>query len=768
MKPPSNGEAFYFCRMQLYGIRHHGPGSARSLLRALDAQQPDFILVEGPPDADGLLAFAAHAGMVPPVALLIYNPKNLHQASFFPFAAFSPEWQAIQFGLQHQVPVRFMDLPMSFHFGLKEAAPKIEIPFPLDDSEEGSIKPEVGSDPFTDIARLAGYTDPERWWEAHFERSGPSEQATIFQVVVELMTALREAKTRPESPETLLREAYMRQTIRAAHKEGFQNVAVVCGAWHTPALAVMGAVKPAQDAALLKGLKKIKTETTWIPWSFDRLSTHSGYGAGVLAPAWYRILWECSVQGQHTMPPQPATVWLTEAARLLREQDVETSSAHVVEAVRLANALAVLRQTALPGIEELRTAAVTVMGFGSEKPLELLDAQLVVGDVLGSVPAILPVPPLQADFEAQAKSCRLERSTVEKKLELDLREASDLRKSILLHRVELLGIHWGRSVEVSAGKQGRFHEHWSLKWLPDYEIRLIEAGAWGNTVESSALHHTLRRIAESENLPALTALLNVVLKAELSAALPGLLYKLQATTALSSDALLLADAVPPLVEALRYGQARRFDLQLVEQWMAQLIPRLCLQLPAACGGVNEEVAAEIHQKIRSLNRALGILQSQDFDVLWQQSLRRIHASDHAAPMLSGLCTRILFDKNWENSTDTRNTMRFRLSPAQPPAVSAAWLEGFLHGSGLLLLHHPALWSILDEWVRELSDDSLKELLPLLRRTFSRFPPPERGKMLELVKSGGHRETPFSEKNDADWEIERARPVMEMLQGLLSA
>jgi hypothetical protein len=75
--------------MQLYGIRHHGPGSARSLLRALTTQQPDCILIEGPPDADALLTHVAHADMVPPVALLIYNPKNLHQASFFPFAEFS-------------------------------------------------------------------------------------------------------------------------------------------------------------------------------------------------------------------------------------------------------------------------------------------------------------------------------------------------------------------------------------------------------------------------------------------------------------------------------------------------------------------------------------------------------------------------------------------------------------------------------------------------------------------------------------------------------
>jgi len=34
----------------------------------------------------------------------------------------------------------------------------------------------------------------------------------------------------------LMREAYMRKTLRAVLKEGFHEVAVVCGAWHAPVL----------------------------------------------------------------------------------------------------------------------------------------------------------------------------------------------------------------------------------------------------------------------------------------------------------------------------------------------------------------------------------------------------------------------------------------------------------------------------------------------------------------------------------------------------
>ena len=72
----------------------------------------------------------------------------------------------------------------------------------------------------------------------------------------------------------------MRQTIRAAQQEGFERIAVVCGAWHAPALAIVGDAKADADAAR-RACKRIKVEATWIPWTYSRLAYRSGYGAGV-------------------------------------------------------------------------------------------------------------------------------------------------------------------------------------------------------------------------------------------------------------------------------------------------------------------------------------------------------------------------------------------------------------------------------------------------------------------------------------------------------
>ena len=283
-------------RIKVFGIRHHGPGSARSLLNALKAWQPDALLIEGPPDADKLIKYVNHEKLKPPVAALVYNPKDLRQASYFPFAEFSPEWQAMLFGLKTTIPVSFMDLPMSLNFCLQN--PDLPAQQTLDFqefmeaegnyTEGGYLKKEelkIIHDPLRTLAELAGYTDSERWWEVTFEQT--DNPNAVFDIILEMITALRKDLNRSETTETLLREAYMRQTIRKTLKTDAQRIAVVCGAWHAPVLANIAQFKEKNDNDLLKKLPKVTTEATWMAWSYERLARESGYGAGISSPAWY-------------------------------------------------------------------------------------------------------------------------------------------------------------------------------------------------------------------------------------------------------------------------------------------------------------------------------------------------------------------------------------------------------------------------------------------------------------------------------------------------
>jgi hypothetical protein len=78
--------------VRIFGIRHHGPGSARRLVEALDDVRPSVVLIEGPVDASDLLPMLADAAMTPPVALLTYAADDPTRAIFWPFATYSPEY----------------------------------------------------------------------------------------------------------------------------------------------------------------------------------------------------------------------------------------------------------------------------------------------------------------------------------------------------------------------------------------------------------------------------------------------------------------------------------------------------------------------------------------------------------------------------------------------------------------------------------------------------------------------------------------------------
>jgi hypothetical protein len=763
-------------QFEFFGIRHHGPGSSKSLLAALYAYAPDCILIEGPPDADALIADVMHADMHPPVAILVYNPKNVMQSSFYPFASFSPEWQAMRYGLSNGVAVKFMDLPVGMSHSMANKAE--ENLLQLADLQD-NINPEdelLRLDPFTRIAKLAGFSDSERWWESLIERlkseqtedidaTGNSFSLEIFNEITELFTALRSDKNnagRPETTETLLREAYMRQTMRTAQKEGYQRIAVVCGAWHSPALANIDAIKATQDAALLKGVKRQKTEVTWIPWSYSRLAL-SGYGAGVVSPVWYELLFE---------KEQNATAeWMTQTARLLRTQNLDTSSAHVIEAIRLADTLAVMRNTALPGIEELKEAARTVLCEGATRSLDLIEQQMIVGEKLGNVPDTVPQVPLKADFEEKARKYRLEKSTNAKGIEvaLDLRQEAHLAKSHFLHRLKLLKFPWGNEITSKGLRQGRFHEDWNLKWQPDYEIRLIEAGAWGNTIAEAATQIARNTILQSEQIKELATLLGTTLKADLKNLIPDLIMKLQTVSALSKDAAALAETTLPLAEILRYGHARAMDTDAISALLVQIVPRVCVQFAGACVGVNEDVAQELLQTIIRFNRAIDLLKEYPEhttnEVLWLRCLTDMSDVKQTSPLVSGLAARMLFDKNKKTAETTGNEMRLRLSQANEPADAAMWLEGFLQGSGLILVHHQALWQVLDNWIVDLPFETLRTLLPLLRRTFAKFSGPEREQMLALAgKISGALDSKIEE--DSDWDLSRSETVLGTLRMLL--
>jgi Family of unknown function (DUF5682) len=779
--------------VEVFGIRHHGPGSARSLVAALTEYQPDAVLIEGPADADPLLRWVLAEDMVPPLALLAYAPDRPQTAAFWPYAVFSPEWQAMIYALQRDIDVGFCDLPASSMLGRwQRRGPQDDDHSDSDDGpgETLSGPPVEQLDPLAVLAEAAGYDDPERWWddlvESRLDSSSP------FPMITDAMAELRMSipQHSGEGEREARREAYMRQKIREALKRGRERVAVVCGAWHAPVLR--WPLPPATaDLRMLRGAPRRKITLTWVPWTHQRLASATGYGAGVASPGWYHHLWVAA--------DRPIVRWLTKVAQALRQRDLPVSSAHVIEAVRLAETLAGLRGRPLAGLAEVTEATRAVLCDGDELAVRYVTDHLVVGQALGSVNKGVPTVPLEADLARTCRTLRVRREAQVRFHDLDLRRSIDQARSQLFHRLRLLGLHWIVPAESAVQSQGTFRETWESRWEPEYSVAIVEASVWGTTVKSAAMARVEKIIAEG-SLVELTQAVERCLLADLPQTLDRLLATLADKAALDMDVVHLMDALPALARAQRYGDVRQTDTRALRKVSEVLVVRICAGLRTAVASLDAINAATMRRRLDGVNTAIGLLteSARDAGEMGAEpveahpstsavlSLSKGSGRRHAGPaihpdlrsrwletlatmidrtdvhgLLLGRIVRLLLDA--EQLRDVPIRLQRALSAGVPAADKAAWVDGFFADGALLLIHDAELRDLLDDWVCHLDDAEFVDMLPLLRRTFGTFAAAERRRIAERI-AGGAEDLGTSREEEVDQEL--AAPALATVDLLL--
>ncbi|MEO0898063.1 MAG: DUF5682 family protein [Bacteroidota bacterium] len=706
----------------ILGIRHHGPGSALQVKAFLDIHKPDAVLIEGPPDANHMLSHVSADDMLPPVALLLYDKKNPGRASFYPFAAFSPEWQAIHWALRNNAHVAFMDLPTTHYLAMEADQP--EVPAETKEEEEAEGPKEVEPYPLDYLAQIAGFDHTDAWWEHRFELGGESEDH--FDAVMHGMAALRESGLGYNREKDDLREAFMR-TILYKTEANYEDVAVICGAWHAPVLENRPPKK--QDKALMKGLKKCPIECTWIPWTYDRLSFESGYGAGIWSPGWYEHVWNISQENR-------SISWMTKVARILREAKMDISTAHVIEAVKLADNLAAIRNMARPGLEEFNDATQTVLSFGDHSLLNLVEKELIVGQKMGRVPEEVPAVPLQQDLQRLQKSLRLKVSDEYKQMTLDLRKEMDLNRSLLFHRLNLLGIGWAEKGYVAG--LGTFKEQWTLNWKPQWVLKTIEMGIWGNTVIQASNAFAKSKAKKSKQLAETIKLLSTVLSADLKEAAFHIISRVDKQAARSGDIFQLVQAMTPLVEITRYGGVRNTDVSVLYGVLDSIISRVTIGLGHASTSIDEETSLEAIKWIGTANQSLHTYQNETYLKEWYAALRNLATSERVAPAISGKACRLLSDHLVFGSEDVAQRLSLALSTARDVSYSSGWLEGFLSGGSVYLLLEDEIFNVLDDWLGQLTEDDFTDYLPVLRRSFSWFSQAERRQIGNRAKNGSSK------------------------------
>jgi hypothetical protein len=243
----------------------------------------------------------------------------------------------------------------------------------------------------------------------------------------------------------------------------------------------------------------------------------------------------------------------------------------------------------------------------------------------------------------------------------------------------------------------------------------------------------------------------------------GVIARVQDLAAVSADVFELMAAVPSLASIVRYGDVRGTDTTMVTAIIRGLLTRICVGLPAACASLNDDAAQIACKAISQVHSAVGLLQMIDMTAEWQKMLGKLATQSGLHGVVGGRCARFLLQAGVLSTEEVGKHFGMALSRATDPAHSAAWCEGFLQDSGILIVNDESLWQIVDSWVSSLHEEHFQQQLPILRRTFASFQAPERRALGERV---GRADRPQIKPSRSAFDLQRAQRALPMLAQLL--
>ena len=716
-------------RIHTFGIRHLSPMGAWQLREFLESTRPDLVLVEGLDDATGLLSDVTRKQTEPPIAILAYTDSQPVRTLVYPFARYSPEYQAIYWSHAHDVPVEFFDLPSDVFLGLQDREiERLEKKRREAREEPPALVgvPEPRPSLFQQIADLAGERDYDTYWERHFEHN--PEPGSYHGATMELGRVVRELEE--DEPlwraENLVREAYMRRRVEEALASGHRpdRIVAVVGAFHGPVLA---GEFPAMTDRELASLPRRTSKLTLMPYSYFRLSSQSGYGAGNHAPAYFELLWQ--TLNEHGVGDLSRR-YLSLVARHLREAGTHRSTAEVIDAVRLAETLSALKDGLAPTLADLRDAAVTLLGQGEPITVREALARVDVGTAIGQLPRGVSQTSIQADFDRELERLKLEkyRTTVQQELDLDLRENRrvkseeaaflDLHRSSFFHRLRVLGVSFARPAPTRQ-QSATWAEKWLLQWTPESEIQLVEAVLLGETVELATAYKFKSRLEACTSIADAAAMVNDACQCDLMKSMELARRRLQELAATSSEFTALAAAAWQLSLVVRYGDVRRFDPQPLLPLLEELFVEASLALFAAAS-CDDKAVKPMMQAVDEVNKVGLEFHDRVEDPLWIEQLLRLADADDRNPSLSGYACAILLERGlMENEALAREVSR-RISPGVPADLGAGWFEGLARRNRYALLARQPLWEQLAGYIESLDEEQFRRALVFLRRAFGPF------------------------------------------------
>jgi hypothetical protein len=748
---PATGEG-----VRLFGVRHLSPAGAWHVERFLEKENPDLVLIEGPSDASGLIPDMSRSNVTPPIALLCYTTELPARSIMYPLASYSPEYRAMLWAKKHGKGVRFFDLPSTVKTNLyyleDEAETRNRIEYEQEQAEdEAKLSEKIEkwasyrrfeSKIYSETARIGGEEDYESYWERNFEHNleeGAYQNAVkVHSEELRLLTDEAQAEGQPiSSAINEVREAYMKREVLSAIKEGFkpEKIVAVCGAHHVTGII---SCEPMTDGEF-SSLPKAEVNMTLMPYSYYKLSSFSGYGAGNRAPEYFELMWSLMQSGRLSALP---VEYLSRLSAALREKHGYSSTATVIDAARLAKSLQYMHDGLLPTLGDLHESAVAVMAAGRLEAAAEAFAMLDVGTKIGSLPEGVSQTPIQDDMNRSLKRLKLERykTVVAQNLSLDLRENRrvqseaaaflDLDRSVFLQRLSLLGIDFAKFLPKSQ-TSATWAENWILKWTPEVEMQVVESVLLGNSIEAAAGFKLKEMLERSADVAEVAALTRKACECRLPDSTFNAIKKLQSLASESESFTSVAGAARELSYLVQYGSIRKYDTGSITPLMSQLFIKAAL-LIMPCASVNDEEASKMAEQLQQLHYMTQEMPEHVNDELWLKQLKDLAYADDKNAILCGFALSLLLERGQAEENRVHIELSRRMSPGNAPEASAGWFEGLSKRNRAILLSRIFIWEQLDNYMQSLDDDSFKRTVVCLRRAFSNFSPAEKVGICEIL------------------------------------
>jgi hypothetical protein len=729
----------------------------------------------------------------------LFYQEGSEKSVLYPFAEYSPEWQAMLWASQKGKKIHCMDMSVALQWHYEEIQEQkhqekyeqiqklvetLQLQGKSPEEIEAHIaqvyKHETEED---DLSAWLHYANADSFDEFldHHSESHFEDVTALFE---EAVTHMRSETNDFDA----YREAIMRTHIRNVQKQNPKaKIVVVCGAWHVPALRRIEDEKQEktlkkEDEERIKSLGKAKFEPKgqWIPWNNERLTMFSGYGAGIQSPVLYEKIWQAI---QKKQIEQVATDFLAHASQVLRKKDIDIPPASVIEGTYLANHLCKFRNRATPSIQDIEDAIETIWLMGDNTLLTQYGKEIFIGENTGKVPEEYPVSALEQDFKAhfQKHFGKTKHKTLESlhenpaKLTLDLREENDCQKHIFLSQVEFLGIPFAQATY----EQGNtIHKRiWRLEWSIECEIAVKQKAYLGSTVLQACIHTLYQKIKMASTVSELAQLLNQAIEMNITKILSQLILQIDTVCTQPVDiqdllALLSDDDI-----ILKYTNADTFTayqpIKNLEKTLKITLERGLVRLPLQCINLSPDAAEAIHKLIQKVTNNLSLLQEklpdwQPYFEKWKQTLWYILHQDNTSAVIQGSLLRQFIDWGSFNEFNSNipdkyiDEVQKSLSQANDIPFMVQWLQGLLQGTPGRLLYIPELWKTLSDWIDTLSEEHFKTLLPLFRKAIQQYSTMERREIKSMGLKTSVTQTPQAESGLSDFSTEKANRHLPLI------